>query len=89
MIAFSANAFSKASPSLSPPLIMRHALKQPHVNVCENRFTACTRQQSLPRNHTPLQGDGYNTESLENTKKHGRKGQTRDLQPLHPLPYGR
>ena len=25
----------------------------------------------------------------ENTKKHGRKGQTRDLQPLHPLPYGR
>lgn len=71
------------------PTDMWHAPKQPHANVSENRFTACTRQQPFPRFFTPLQGNGYNTKSSENTKKHGRKGQTRDLQPLHPLPHGR
>lgn len=85
---FFTNAFSKVVPHPSTPDI-RHAPKQPHANVSENRFTACTRQQPLPRFFTPLQDNGYNTKSSENTKKHGRKGQTRDLQPLHPLPHGR
>ena len=67
---FFTNAFSKVVP---------HPSKQPHANVSENRFTACTRQQPFPRFFTPLQGNGYNTKSSENTKKYGRKGQTRDL----------
>lgn len=44
---FFTNAFSKVVPHPSTPDI-RHASKQPHANVSENRFTACTRQQPLP-----------------------------------------
>ena len=78
MIAFSANAFSKAAPSLSPPIC--GTPRNSHMQTFLKIVSPHAPVNSLsPRFFTPLQGNGYNTKSSENTKKYGRKGQTRDL----------